>query len=54
MPTEPEDIIIPVIVDLRPKSPPSGQVIGVVRDLKPARGAIVWPPPPSDDEPDAA
>jgi hypothetical protein len=44
-----------LVIDLHPKkAPTTGQVIAVVRDLKPARGALGWPPPPPADEPPAA
>jgi len=44
---------IPVIVPML-KRPPSGELIGVVIDMRPGIGAIPWPPPPDDREPNAA
>jgi len=44
-----------LVIDLRPKRAPTGQVIAVARPMKPGRAAIKWPPkPPDTDDPPSA
>lgn len=47
------DLPPPVVVDIAPKAPPSGMVIGVVREMRPST-FCGWPPPSDDDDPSAA
>jgi hypothetical protein len=42
-----------LVVEIRRRRPPTGQLIGTVRDMRPSQGAVAWPPPEDDDLPAA-